>query len=104
MRALKVLVIVPVWFLLTADASPTPTPVPTPVNAFITLSISAGGPQSTISVSGNSFDPNQYIILLWDDDPSKGLGTVTTDAQGNFANVNVRPYPRAQPGLHRICA
>jgi hypothetical protein len=104
MRALKVLAIVPLWFLLTADASPTPTPVPTPVNAFITLSISAGGPQSTISVSGNSFNPNEYIILLWDDEPNKGLATVTTDARGNFANVTVRPFPRSQPGLHRICA
>jgi hypothetical protein len=104
MRVLKVLAAVPLWFLLTAEASPTPTPAPTPVLAYLTLSVTAGPPSTTISVSGNSFNPNQYIILLWDGVPSQGMATVTTNAQGSFANVNVKPYPRAAPGAHKICA
>ena len=46
MRALKVLAVIPLWFLLTADASPAPSdnpspqPTPTPIHAYITLDVS----------------------------------------------------------------
>src|SRR5260370_30949247 len=109
MRALKVLAVVPLWFLLTADSpSPSPNasaqPTPTPVNAFLTLSISAGGPNSTVVVNGNSFNPNEALALLWDSDPGKSMGSTTTNAQGNFTNVTVKPWRGAAPGLHHICA
>jgi hypothetical protein len=109
MRALKVLAVVPLWFLLTADSpspspSASPQPAPTPVSAFLTLSISAGGPNSTVVVNGNSFNPNEALALFWDNDPGKSMGSTTTNAQGNFANVTVKPWRGAAPGLHHICA
>src|SRR5712692_594318 len=109
MRALKVLAVVPLWFLLTADSpAPSPSasaqPTPTPVNAFLTLSVSAGGPNSPVIVSGNSFNPNEALALLWDNDPGKSMGSTTTIAQGNFAKVTVKPWRGAAPGLHHICA
>jgi hypothetical protein len=123
MRVLKVLVVVPLWFLLTAQAppaspsstasptptpssipSPAPAPTPTPVYAFITLDVSAGGPNTRITVSGNSFNPGEPLSIDWDGDTTKVLGSTTANAQGNFSGVTVRPYAQAAPGLHHICA
>ena len=110
MRALKVLAVIPLWFLLTADASPAPTdnpspqPTPTPIHAYITLDVSAGGPNTQITVSGNSFNPGQAVSVDWDSDTSKVLGSATANAQGNFSGVRVKAYARAAPGLHHLCA
>src|SRR5207237_2143188 len=110
MRALKVLAVIPLWFLLTADASPAPTdnpspqPTPTPIHAYITLDVSAGGPNTQITVSGNSFNPGQAVSIDWDSDTSKVLGSATANAQGNFSGVRVKAYARAAPGLHHLCA
>ena len=109
MRALKVLAVIPLWVLLTAGAqlptdNPSPQPTPTPIHAYITLDVSAGGPNTQITVSGNSFNPGQAVSIDWDGDPSKVLGSATANAQGNFSGVRVKAYARAAPGLHHLCA
>ena len=116
MRFLKVLVVLPLWLVLVADASPSPSPppatqspspspvsTPTPVNAYLTLDVSAGGPNQVINVSGNSFLPGEQMSLYWDT-PTKVIGSATADGSGNFANVKVKPFAGDPPGLHKICA
>src|SRR5581483_3188941 len=91
----------------TATATPqAPPPPPSPsiaVNAFITLDVTAGGPNTTITVSGGSFFANQQMSIYWDT-PTKVIGSTTTDAHGQFGNVKVKPFAGDKPGLHHICA
>lgn len=83
--------------------SPSPVPTPTPVNAYVTLDLSAGGPNTQINVSGNSFLPGEQMSLFWDT-PSKVIGAATADGNGNFSNVKVKPFAGDASGLHKICA
>jgi hypothetical protein len=87
----------------TPSPSPIPVPTPTPVNAYLTLDLSAGGPNTQISVSGNSFLPGEAMSLFWDT-PSKVIGAATADGNGNFSNVKVKPFAGDPSGLHKICA
>ncbi len=127
MTALKVLVLLPLWLSLSALSmqgpssspsaspsaspsqspsaapSPTPPPTPTPVNAFITLDVTAGGPTTTITVSGGSFNAGQSMSIYWDS-PNKVIGNATADGHGNFSGVTVKPFAGDPPGLHHVCA
>jgi hypothetical protein len=119
MRWLRLLVVIPVWLLLTAatpspspsptpaqsetpSPSPSPSPQPTPVNAFLTLDVTAGPPDTVINVSGGQFLPNQQTNLYWDQ-PSKVAGSATADANGSF-NTRVKPNASDKPGVHKLCA
>ena len=82
--------------------SPTPLPIPTPVNAFISLDISAGDPNTLITVNGSAFLPNESTSLYWDQ-PGRVSGAANADANGNFT-TKVKPYPGDPPGVHRLCA
>jgi len=125
MSVLKVLVLLPLWLLLTGFAydaspspadspspvpspsppqpSPTPIPTPTPVNAFISLDVTAGGATTSITVSGGSFNPGEPMSIYWDT-PTKVIGSTTADSHGNFSGVKVKPFAGDPPGLHHICA
>jgi hypothetical protein len=86
-----------------ASPSPSPSPTPTPVNAYLTLDVSAGGANTAITVSGNSFLPGEQMSLFWDA-PNKVIGSATADGNGNFSGVKVKPFAGDPPGLHKICA
>lgn len=125
MRVLKVLVVLPLWFLLVADASPSaspaaspaptqtptpppppspsPSPSPIPSGAFLSLDVSAGGANTAITVSGSSFLPGEQMSLFWDA-PNKVIGSATADGKGNFSGVKVKPFAGDPAGLHKICA
>src|SRR5579872_3004094 len=124
MSVLKVLVLLPLWLLLTGFAfqaspspsespspspspsespSPTPVPTPTPINAFISLDVTAGGADTTITVSGGSFNPGEPMSIYWDAQ-TKVIGSTTADSHGNFGGVKVKPFAGDPPGLHHICA
>jgi hypothetical protein len=81
----------------------TPSPSPIPSGAYLTLDISAGGSNTPINVSGNSFLPGEAMSLFWDT-PSKVIGAANADGNGNFANVKVKPFAGDPAGLHKICA
>ena len=108
MRAFKYLAVVPLWFVLVADASPTPTPPspsPSPSQTpYIALDISAGTANTVMTISGHYFSPGLQLSLLWDNDRSKVLANTTTDSKGNFNGVRVKPYAGAALGPHHICA
>jgi len=123
MSVLKVLVLLPLWLLLTGFAmdnpppspsavpspnpspspSALPTPPPTPVNAFISLDVTAGGSNTSITVSGGSFNPGEPMSIYWDT-PNKVIGSTTADSHGNFSGVKVKPFAGDPPGLHHVCA
>src|SRR5712664_794679 len=46
--------------------SPTPSPSPIPVNAFISIDVTAGPPNTVITVNGSAFLPNESTSLYWD--------------------------------------
>ncbi len=81
---------------------PTPSPSPTPVNAFLTLDVTAGGPNTQITVNGGAFLPNEQMSLYWDT-PNKVAGGGTADPSGNFV-THVKPFSGDAPGVHRLCA
>jgi len=85
-----------------ADACPASGP-PCPANAYISLNVTAGGPNTDILVSGGQFLAGESMSLYWDS-PSKIVGSATADGRGNFSNVKVRPFAGEKPGLHHICA
>ena len=85
-----------------ADACPASGP-PCPANAYLTLSVSAGGPNTTIGVDGGQFLPGQSMSLYWDTS-NKVIGSATANAQGSFGWINVKPFAGEQPGVHQICA
>ena len=122
MRFSRVLVTLPLWFLLvgatpspaptaTATATSTPTPpppsltpipTPTPVNAFITLDVTSGPPNTAITVNGGQFLPNQTMTLYWDQ-TNKVAGSATADGNGSFS-TRVKPFEGDAPGAHKLCA
>ena len=122
MRFLRSLVLLPLFLVLPAPAvladdstptpsppsesspspSPSPSPVPTPVNAFISLSVTAGPATTVIEVTGGQFNPNQKLTLYWDT-PSKVAGNATADANGSF-NTRVKPNANDKPGVHKLCS
>lgn len=85
-----------------ADSCPASGP-PCPANAYVTLSVSAGGPNTTIGVSGGQFLPGQSMSLYWDSS-NQVIGSATANGQGSWGWVNVKPFAGQQPGVHRICA
>ena len=125
MRLFKALVVLPLWLLIAAAApapiatpapaaspaptpppaspSPSPSPNPTPVNAYLTIDVTTGPANTTIQVSGGSFNPGESMSLYWDT-PNRVIGSATADSHGNFSNVKVKPFAGEQPGPHRICA
>lgn len=117
MRLFKALVVVPIWFLAVAATtatpsptaastpapSPSPSPNPTPINAYLTIDVTTGPPNTAINVSGGSFNPSESMSLYWDTS-NKVVGSAQANAQGNFANVKVKPFAGERPGPHRICA
>jgi hypothetical protein len=100
MKALRFLVLVPVWFLLVAPGSPSPSP--SYPNANIVLDTAAGGQNTKITVSGTMFAAHQDVTLYWDS-PNKVAAKVTTDRNGNFTTT-VTPYPGDRVELHNLCA
>lgn len=131
MKLLRVLVTLPLWFLLVAPSpspspssspsptpttapsptpvaspspspSPPPSPSPIPVNAFISLDVTAGDVNTAITVNGSAFLPNQSTGLYWDQ-PNKIAGASNADANGNFT-TKVKPFATDSPGIHKLCA
>lgn len=89
----------------TASSSPCPTPSPTPpipVNAFISLDVTSGDPNTVINVTGGQFNPNEDTGLYWDQ-PAHVAGSAHADGNGNF-NTRVKPFPGDAPGSHKLCA
>jgi len=64
--------------------------------------VTAGPPDTLITVSGSLFLPNTSVSLYWDQ-TNRVSGAVDTDAKGNFS-WKVRPFPGDPPGLHKLCA
>ena len=85
-----------------ADSCPASGP-PCPANAFISLNVTAGAPNTDILVGGGQFLAGQSMSLYWDS-PSKVIGSATANGNGGFSNVKVRPFAGEKPGLHHICA
>ena len=85
-----------------ADSCPASGP-PCPANAYLSLSVTAGAPNTDILVSGGQFLAGQSMSLYWDSS-NKVIGSATADGHGNFNNVKVRPFAGEKPGLHHICA
>lgn len=79
------------------------TPCPTPTLAFISLDVTAGDPNTVITVTGGQFLPNEPMNLYWDT-ANHIAGSATADQNGSFSNVKVKPYPGDAPGGHRLCA
>jgi hypothetical protein len=75
---------------------------PTPTNAFVSLDVSAGDPNTVINVTGGQFLPNEATSLYWDLS-NKVAGSATADANGSF-NTRVKPFAGDGPGVHRLCA
>jgi len=82
--------------------SPSPIPTPTPVNAFISLDVTAGPPDTPITVNGSAFLANESMSLYWDV-PTKVAGASNADANGNFT-TKVKPFAGDAPGVHKVCA
>src|SRR5690349_16786946 len=116
----KVLALLPFWLMLTGfateaspspsdaasptpSASPSPSPSPSGPPPFINLDVVAGGPNTTITVSGGNFPPVTPLSIYWDTG-GKVIGSTTTGSKGNFSGVPVKPFAGDPPGLHHICA
>ncbi len=82
--------------------SPSPIPTPTPVNAFISLDVTAGPPDTPITVNGSAFLANESTSLYWDV-PTHVAGASNADANGNFS-TKVKPFAGDPPGVHKLCA
>jgi hypothetical protein len=76
---------------------------PTPVAAYLTLDITAGAPNTQITVSGSSFLPGEPMSIYWDTQ-GKVIGSATANGSGSFSGVKVKPFAGDPPGLHHICA
>src|SRR5579859_1640455 len=95
MRFLRVLALLPLWFLLVADSSPSPTPPasptpspspsPIPANAFLTLDVATGPLSTDITVNGGAFLANEHMTLYWDPPSTKVAGGANADGSGNFS-------------------
>jgi hypothetical protein len=84
-------------------SSPCPaSPTPTPVNAFLTLDVTQGNINTSITVTGGSFLSGERVSLYWDDQ-SKVAGSATADSNGAFT-THVKPFAGDPPGEHKLCA
>jgi hypothetical protein len=83
--------------------SPTPVPTPTPTNAFLSLDVTAGDPNTQITVNGGAFLPNESMTLVWDPPANKVAGGANADGSGNFT-THVKPFTGDAPGVHHLCA
>jgi hypothetical protein len=83
--------------------TPTPPPTPTPNNAFLSLDVTAGDPNTQITVNGGAFLPNESMTLIWDPPNNKVAGGAVADGSGNFT-THVKPFSGDAPGLHHLCA
>jgi len=81
----------------------TPPPTPTPTNAFLSLDVTAGDPNTQITVNGGAFLPNESMTLIWDPPNNKVAGGAVADGSGNFT-THVKPFSGDPPGLHHLCA
>ena len=87
-----------------SDPCPTPSPPPSPIpqNAFLSLDVTDGGPNTQITVNGGAFLPNEQMSLIWDM-PNKVAGGAVADSSGNFV-THVKPFTGDAPGVHKLCA
>jgi hypothetical protein len=81
-------------------SSPCPTPVP--ANAFLSLSVTSGDPNTQITVNGGAFFANEQMTLYWDT-PDHVAGGANADKSGNFVTT-VKPFAGDNPGGHKLCA
>jgi hypothetical protein len=75
---------------------------PLPIGANIGMQPTAGGPTTSITVTGQSFLKNEAITLYWDV-TSHVATSVVTDDNGAFTKV-IKPYPGDKPKAHKLCA
>jgi hypothetical protein len=75
---------------------------PLPIGANIGISPTAGGPSTSITVTGQSFLQNESISLYWDVTTHVATSVVTDD-NGAFSKV-IKPYPGDKPKAHKLCA
>jgi hypothetical protein len=68
----------------------------------MSLDVTAGDPNTQITVNGSAFLPNESTSLYWDQ-PSKVAGASNADSNGNFT-TKVKPFAGDAPGVHRLCA
>jgi hypothetical protein len=68
----------------------------------MSLDVTAGDPNTQITVNGSAFLPNESTSLYWDQ-PSKVAGASNADANGNFT-TKVKPFAGDTPGVHHLCA
>lgn len=64
--------------------------------------MTAGPPDTPITVNGSAFLPNESTSLYWDV-PTHVAGASNADANGNFT-TKVKPFAGDPPGVHRLCA
>lgn len=86
----------------TASSSPCPSPSPIPTNAFLSLDVTDGGPNTQITVNGGAFLANEQMTLYWDQ-LNKVAGGGHADGSGNFV-THVKPFTGDSPGVHKLCA
>ena len=79
-----------------------PSSGPCAVNAFLSLDVSAGDPNTVITVTGGQFLPNQDTQLYWDR-ANHVAGLAHADAGGSFT-TRIKPFSGDSPGVHKICA
>jgi hypothetical protein len=65
--------------------------------------VTAGDPNTQITVNGGAFLPNESMTLIWDPPNNKVAGGAVADASGNFT-THVKPFSGDPPGLHHLCA
>jgi hypothetical protein len=65
--------------------------------------VTAGDPNTQITVNGGAFLPNESMTLIWDPPNNKVAGGAVADSSGNFT-THVKPFSGDAPGLHHLCA
>jgi|GEM_PF-1124665 len=75
---------------------------PLPIGANIGMQPTAGGPSTSITVTGQAFLNNESITLYWDV-TSHVATSVVTDGTGAFTKV-IKPYAGDKPKVHKLCA
>jgi hypothetical protein len=65
--------------------------------------VTAGDPNTQITVNGGAFLPNESMTLVWDPPNNKVAGGAVADSSGNFT-THVKPFSGDPPGLHHLCA
>ena len=75
---------------------------PLPTGASLGLQPTAGGPSTSITVTGQLFLKNESITLYWDLS-THVAGSVVADDTGAFTKV-VKPFRGDKPKVHKLCA